>query len=48
MVDGLKNRMKYPSPYDGSYLNYGRMDKTNDETLEVADKILKMWGLERL
>lgn len=47
MVDGLKEWMKYPSPYDG-YLTYGRMGKTNEETLEVADKILKMWGLERL
>jgi len=48
MVDGLKEWMKYPSPYDGGYLTYGRMGKTNEETLEVADRILKMWGLERL
>ncbi|MHC4633207.1 MAG: hypothetical protein ACYS9C_18330 [Planctomycetota bacterium] len=47
MVGGLKEWMKYPSP-DGDYLTYGRMGKTNEETLEVADKILKMWGLERL
>lgn len=26
----------------------GFMGRTNDETLKVADKILKMWGLERL
>lgn len=27
---------------------HGFMGRTNDETLKVADKILKMWGLERL
>jgi hypothetical protein len=47
MVRGLKEWMEYPSP-DGDYLTYGRMGETNEETLEVADKILKMWGLERL
>lgn len=47
MVDGLKEQMRYPN-LDGDYLGYGNMGKTNEETLEVADKILKMWGLERL
>ncbi|MHC4676127.1 MAG: hypothetical protein ACYTBZ_26855 [Planctomycetota bacterium] len=47
MVDGLKEGMRYPNP-DGEYLGYGRMGKTNEETLEVAEKILKMWGIERL
>ena len=46
MVDGLKERMRYPNP-DGDYLIYGRMDETNEEILEVAEKILKIWGLER-
>ena len=27
---------------------HGFIGRTNDETLKVADKILKMWGLERL
>jgi len=47
MVDSLKEWTKYTNP-DGDYLICGRMDKTNEETLEVAEKILKMWGLERL
>jgi len=47
MVDGLEDMMKFPTRY-GSYVGYGRMGKTNEETLKVADKILNMWGLERL
>lgn len=47
MVEGLGDMMKFPTKY-GSYVGYGEMGKTNKETLEVADKILKMWGLERL
>jgi len=29
-------------------IEFGYTGKTNEEALEVADKILKMWGLERL
>ena len=47
MVDGLGEMLKYPTIY-GSYVGYGYMGRTNEETLNVADKILKMWGLERL
>ena len=47
MVSELKSRIRYPDKY-GSYTNWGSMGKTNKETLEVADRILKMWGLERL
>lgn len=46
MVRGLKEWMRYPSP-DGDYITHGRMGETNEETLDVAEKILKMWGLER-
>lgn len=29
-------------------IEFGYIGKTNEEALEVADEILKMWGLERL
>ena len=47
LFNQLKDRIKYPTR-DGGYLSSGQMGQTNEETLKVADKILKMWGLERL
>ncbi|MHC4656015.1 MAG: hypothetical protein ACYTDW_21635 [Planctomycetota bacterium] len=47
MFNQLKDRIKYPTR-DGGYLSTGQMGQTNDETLEIADEILKTWGLERL
>ncbi len=47
MVDGLEERMQFQT-LSGEYVGFGNMGETNEETLEVAEKILKMWGIERL
>jgi len=35
-------------PLEDRVTKFGYIGKTNEETLEIAEKILKMWGLKRL
>ncbi|MBA7700216.1 hypothetical protein ES703_108925 [subsurface metagenome] len=43
-----KNIIHMMDPLREHVIEFGYTGKTNEEALEVADKILKMWGLERL
>ena len=51
--DAIKGMEQYleentPATPEGGEVLPGFTGKTNEETLEVVDKILKMWGLQRL
>ncbi|MGB2808882.1 MAG: hypothetical protein WBC22_14150 [Sedimentisphaerales bacterium] len=45
-IQSMEDKLSDTTP-DNVAIN-GFMGRTNKDTLEVADKILKMWGLERL
>lgn len=49
-IQPMEDKLRDTKPYisDFSVAINGFMGRTNKDTLEVADKILKMWGLERL